>query len=788
MARKEKQSNQDTEHFKSGPWWAGAVEGGLLVWVLAIAAMRATFTETPHVEAMGRATALSNEAISLLMSAALLAAPVVWVIVGALAGRLRWRKTYFTGAVGVFCAAGLVGVWLASDKRAALTDLVVTASGPAAGLLAVQLFNGKGKVRLFLWLLLAVGAAATYACYDKMTIANDQLIGEYEKNPAAFLASLGIEAGSLEHWQYEHRLYSRDVSGFLTTSNSTGSFFLLAVFAGIGLCVEAFGARRGSEETLVALVCTGLATGISLAGLMMTQSKGAVGAFIVFVPVLGVCVVFGKALRAHRRVVCTGLLVLAAGAAVLMTIYGMRHGRLPGGNSMLVRWQYWTASVEMAKEHPVFGTGGGNFATLYMKYKNPAAPETVSDPHNWVLSLLCRFGALGLAAMGAAMVRPVVRMFASGIGSQESDVRKVQVNYGERFFWIAILAGVMAAMLAVRPVMMQLGGPGGSSMEQSAAFLLLVVIPAGAIALVFGLLRFAGASDASLGGPNAKLMTALACGLGAVLLHNLVDFAMFEPGVWTLFWLSAAAGIALAEEQTADGGFQAAAFATRRRRIAAGVIPAAAFAAVVVFAVVPPVRRGAMVYQAIRAMSVEEASGLLDAAVAADILSPDAAVMGARLMMHRFEQRSVVKDAAMMDKAREFAETAIARVPADPRPRRMLGEILMTMARHSEHEAQNRAMKEEAYTKLQEAVRLYPGSDMLNYRLGALAEELGRYDEAVAFLDKALAIETAYRAQFRVMYPKQEEVISRLGPALYADLTARLERLHNQQSNIEEPD
>jgi MFS family permease len=186
LARKEKQSNQDTEHFKSGPWWAGAVEGGLLVWVLAIAAMRATFTETPHVEAMGRATALSNEAISLLMSAALLAAPVVWVIVGALAGRLRWRKTYFTGAVGVFCAAGLVGVWLASDKRAALTDLVVTASGPAAGLLAVQLFNGKGKVRLFLWLLLAVGAAATYACYDKMTIANDQLIGEYEKNRRLF--------------------------------------------------------------------------------------------------------------------------------------------------------------------------------------------------------------------------------------------------------------------------------------------------------------------------------------------------------------------------------------------------------------------------------------------------------------------------------------------------------------------------------------------------------------------------------------------------------------------------
>jgi len=32
---------------------------------------------------------------------------------------------------------------------------------------------------------------------------------------------------------YEHRLYSKDIRGFLLTGNSTASFFLLAAFAAL---------------------------------------------------------------------------------------------------------------------------------------------------------------------------------------------------------------------------------------------------------------------------------------------------------------------------------------------------------------------------------------------------------------------------------------------------------------------------------------------------------------------------------------------------------------------------
>lgn len=765
----------------SGPVWLRAAEQALLIFVLSAAVLRVTFIETPHVESFGQSGPLSNEAISLLLSTAVLAGPAVWLMLCGLAGRMRRRSTTFAAACVVFCGAGLAGVFFASDKRAALTDLAVLMSGPAAGLLAVQLMDRRETVRLFLWLLLAVGATATYACYDKMSSSNTQLIEEYEKNPEVFLKNFGIEAGSLDHWQYEHRLYSRDVSGFLTTSNSTGSFFLLAVFAGLGLCIEAFGAR-GKEETLVALICVMLATALSLAGLLMTQSKGAIGAFGIFAVILAACVLLRKILWRYRYGVCAGAAVLALAAIAMMTFYGLRHGRLPGGNSMLVRWQYWVASGQIANDHPVLGVGGGNFASAYMLHKNPAAPETVSDPHNWVLSILCRFGIAGLAAMGVAMLRPLGRLFAAGVRPTEATATK-PAEWSERFLWLGLLGGVLAVMLVVRPGVFNLGGAAQSSMERSAAYFLLIVIPAGIIALVFGLLRFAGAGDASLHRPNTGLIAALACGLGAVLLHNLVDFALFEPGVWTMFWLTAGAGLATLDNHKTDGGFRVVAVGTPLGRGAFVFGPMIVIVMVILWLVIPPVRRGMMFYEAL-SVPAAQTETVLEQAVAADRLSPEAAVNAARLLMYRDGQRSVVKKPDLLLKARGFAETAIARTPEDPRPRRLLGDVLLAAAENAKDDSEKKAFQEEAYRTQQEAVRRYPGSDMLNYKLGVLAEELGRPAEAIAYLAKTLEIETAYREQFRVMYPDAKEIISRVGPTVYADLLERLERLGGEDKKL----
>ena len=783
------------------PLWLRVFEQALLALVLAAAVLRVTVIETPHVDPTARTSALSNEAVSLLMSSVFWAAAVLWVMLSAMAGRLRWRPTSIAGAVALFGVVGLAGVAFASDKRAALTDWAVMLSGPAAGLLAMQLFSSRQSVRQFLWLLLAVGAASTYACYDKITSSHEMLIREYERNPDSFLDALGIEPGSLSHWQYEHRLYSRDVSGFLTTSNSTGSFLLLAVFAGLGLCMESWQALRRRkrddsrcrEETLVALVCTAAATALSLAGLLMTQSKGANGAFIVFALALPACLLFRKTLWTYRRALAISLIVAGLSAAAAMILYGIRHGRLPGGNSMLVRWQYWAASVQMAKESPLLGVGGGNYAAHYLTHKIPAAPETIGDPHNWVFSLLCRYGLIGLAAMGCALLRPVIKLFAAGLsfnpteaaGQTRQDSGRETVyskkEWTERSEWLMWLAATMAAMLLIRPVLLELNTARASAAEWSAAVLLLVVIPAGIIALVFGLLRFACAGDISLNQPNVALFLAIACGLAAVLLHNLVDFALFEPGVWTMFWLTAAAGGALYHIHTDGDALRVYPLTGRLRRGGALLAAAALFSAFVWQVVAPPIQRDKLTFEAARAFNAEQAQAHINHAVAVDPLSPEAARFGARLLLHRSTERLSSNKENLLHAAQHLAEMAIARNLADARPRQLLADILLAAAEQTDEDAEKTTRKQQAFKVFQDALERYPGSDVLNYQLGVLAEELGRPEQAVSYLEAALDIEQRYRQQFQIMYPDQPEIISRLGPRRYEDLLERLSRLRSDR-------
>lgn len=777
------------------PLWFRLCESALLAVICATAVIRVTFIEAPHVEPPTRTLALSNEAVSLLISSVYWGAAAIWVVLCAAAGRLRWRRTFAAKAIVLFSIIGLTGVWFASDKRAALTDWAVLLSGPLAGLLAIQLLDSREKVRLFLWLLMAVGAASTYACYDKMSSSDDLLIHEYERNPQAFLKTLGIEPGSIAQWHYEHRLYSRDVSGFLTTGNSTGSFLLLAIFAGTGLCLEAVQAhrrcrahqdRRGAEETLVALLCLAGTTALSLAGLLMTQSKGAIGAFFIGLAALTGCVLLRKTLWTYRRWVAMALIAAAFAATVALIAYGTRHGRLPGGNSMLVRWQYWVSSVEIAKESPLLGVGGGNFASCYLTHKDPAAPETIGDPHNWVLSLLCRFGLIGLAAMGVALLRPLVRLFAAGLGldvapdgtSAAADTKPI---WAERYLWAAILTATLAAMVLVRPVLLELNSPHLSTAEWSAAFLLLVVIPAAIIALVFGLLRFACVGDRSLNQPNIALLLALGCGLAAMLLHNLVDFALFEPGIWTMFWLTMAAACALVRLHTNDQAVGVYPLTDRFRRGGMLIAAAAVIAAVVGLVVLPPIRRDLLTFAAARAESTEQAEAFLKKAVAADVFSPDAAHFGARLLLHRATQRFVSEPDKLLESARRFAEIAVARNPIDPRPRQLLADILLVAAEMTKDETQKRMYQQHAFQTLKDALKRYPGSDIINYQLGVLAEELGHPNQAIEYLQTALDIEQRYRKQFQLMYPEQPEVISRLGPRRYQDLLERLERLRHDQ-------
>jgi len=202
-----------------------------------------------------------------------------------------------------------------------------------------------------------------------------------------------------------------------------------------------------------------------------------------------------------------------------------------------------------------------------------------------------------------------------------------------------------------------------------------------------------------------------------------------------------------------------------------------------VFVVIGPARRGLLVYRAIHSRTAQTTEALLNRAVAVDRLSPDAAMMAARLLTEHYQQSAVGKDPALLQKALAFAEIAIARTPADPRPRQLKGDIFLAAAEQNPNTGDKQAYQQEAYRAFEEAVQQYPGSDRLNYKLGVLAEELNRPEEAMAYLQAALDIEMRYREQFVVMYPDQKEVVSRLGPSVYDDVLKRLERLKSKIKN-----
>ena len=226
---------------------------------------------------------------------------------------------------------------------------------------------------------------------------------------------------------------------------------------------------------------------------------------------------------------------------------GLQKGRLPGGNSMLVRGQYWTATAQMIADHPLTGVGGGNFGTHYPRYKLPESLETIQDPHNFVLSVLAQYGPLGLLgfllAIGWPIVRDRYRLRASP-PQTDPDTKPASPL-------AMILAGAVlcAVLLLVRPFFVATQAVEGE--KQWFLYVYLYLTPA----IVFACaLLIVGAAIHRVHSDTRADDTAtviLDCGIVAVLVANLVDFAIFEPGIWTALWVLLACRIAMRPSQPA---------------------------------------------------------------------------------------------------------------------------------------------------------------------------------------------------------------------------------------------
>ena len=745
---------------------------GLLALCLCILALRVTYTEAPTAQTMTLAGGLIDTIYSLTLSGLLIFAFVGWLVYRFVTGRLTYKVTGMEIGLALFVLAAILSSFGASDKRAAINHATILLAPALAALLLAQILDGPDKIRLVLVVIAALGIVSAFQCAEQFFLSNAITIEQYEKDPNILLGPLGIESGTFQHFLLEHRLYSRGVRGFFTTSNSAASFGICASFAAIALLVGKLRGLRSVEEGHRYAAFTLVAAVLIVMGLLLTQSKGGIMGFLAGLGVFGLLMVIDRRFAPYKRrilaILVPAVLLVVVAVSCMAVLYGQRNGRLPGGNSMLVRWQYWVASARMYADHPLTGVGPGNFSDYYPHYKPPSALESVADPHNWPLSLIAQYGPLGLIGFLAMLWGALSGSTRPASGMAPTD--GVVYRPAGKTLHLAMLLAVGVCLLLVRPLLIPTSGEGGFDVW---LYEIITLFVAPAAAFLIGFLLVAAPLEQGEFMPSdladSALPASLVGAIAALLLHNLIDFAIFEPAVWMTLWVLLACLIA-ARSHLAPSSRPARCPSRRLQWLATSVV-LGLLGACVHWIWLPVCRMTVGIQKSQRAVSVgrfDLAHEALHQAARADRLSPAAANFNGRLYVQQHEQ-APQKSMVLLEEAERCFREAIARAPADYKNYEKLAMVNSRSERY-----------EEAYDWNLKAAELYPGCDRLWFELGQLAERLGRTDAAHEHYARAIEIEDGYREQFRRMYPDRKEVVSRLGETEYELARQRIQRLEKQ--------
>ena len=768
----------------------GAGSGGLFsvidnILLLAcgiVIATRCQISETLPVEAPGLSGAgeLSHAgaAVMVIFAGAIMATTCIWLSVRLFRGAIRWRRTSLGWPLVLMAAAGAVSTTFASNKYTALVGTVNLLSQMVLAMLLVQLLNRRWKQRLLLGVLAAAGVTMAYRCWEQYHYELPELVQEYEKNPEKILIEQGFEPGSYPARQYAARLKSQDVGGYFLISNTAAAFFILSIMATLAVLLD-MPIRNLSTRQQYLLIGVVLVLLAQIAGLLITRSKGGIGGWAAAMILLLVLWAGRKILGRFWRatIITAGVLTIAVMSA--MVWYGMQHGRLPT-LSLWVRWQYWQAGGAMIADHWLCGVGAENFGTHYTYYMQAAAPEVVKDPHSLPLALWSQWGLLGLIGFVWALPAVAVRLVRPRLFSSSADIAPAGSSGTPRHWWFTGLVLIIATVF-IRWLVSDLSQLNPT--EVISIFVIFFLIPAVIWMTAFVLTQAWGQPGEESHPADEKdrcraiVPLVLGCGLLGFLLHNSIDFAIFQPGPGTCFFAMIAAALAI-RQQEADGVFI---HVARRFPARLGIL--LVIIATVVGLSVLATRAGSAEYF----MSQAREDFLLAETWArqaawANRWDPGPCYWAGRRWQWRWYQ-SQRQDAAAFEQARQWLQRARERDPAHFRYYRQLSELYLAAAEQAEGD---RKIEYLAQARLfgEQALERYPIKSELLIHMGRLLMDYGEllkwddwHQEALDLFEKALAGEQAFMDQQRQMYPGRDEYTPRLPVELQNEARERINKL-----------
>jgi O-antigen ligase len=234
-------------------------------------------------------------------------------------------------------------------------------------------------------------------------------------------------------------------------------------------------------------------------------------------------------------------------AAVLLVFFLNRTDALKeeASGTMQKRFDYWTATVSMIRDHPWLGVGPGHFGRFYPRYMKETAFQKVKDPHNFALEMWSACGIFALLALLVAIggfFWQTRRAWFESEKDQEKDQLGLQEIATKDTGWPFYLGGMAGLTLGFVLWALDLGKEGLSDRMTVGTFV------AGIRALVwfasFGLFE-------SISWTGAGRVRALVLGVIALLATFLVSGGIGYPSLAQSLWIVAALAVNSLEQPIA---------------------------------------------------------------------------------------------------------------------------------------------------------------------------------------------------------------------------------------------
>jgi O-Antigen ligase len=462
----------------------------------------------------------SSLTMQMMVHTFFLVAGALWLLSMALTGRPDFRRTsvgiwalLFAGAIAASMVNARYGYPAYITGYMWLTNMVVF----------FFIVNGL-KLRQERLLLLAVICASTLVVSLHGIRQHEVDMPEWMQMVKGNRDKAAIEAGvSPQHAaDLQGRIESGRVFSTYIIPNSFACALALALPAMAGLFADRLKRQKGREARFSWTLAAPFVLPLLIAFYFTKSKGGALGlgvAALVFV-VWG----FGGFLRRHlsETIIVATSIVIVFGMAQL-------SGLLPPlrdyGGSFDIRIGYSRVGMEVFEKNPGVGVGLDNFADAYAEVKQPG-DGAVRRTHNDYVQIAAEMGIIGvilyLTLWFAFWRRMTIRASEPALPPEEKPWPKG-----------LLVAGVLALALAL----FALESPGSGMMESRGAFfggawILLMAVAWISFIIVFML-------NAEELGPlrNSFATIGMACGLIGFLVHSILDFNHYVPGLYQTVWI-----------------------------------------------------------------------------------------------------------------------------------------------------------------------------------------------------------------------------------------------------------